>query len=1071
MRILIFLLTILVSSTIFSQEKRYFDADWKDTSKENASFYREVVAVSDFLYSMKDYFINGTLQMEAFSTDSIKFVYEKTAVWYDQDGDKELSAEFENDKIHGKAIHYLKNGEIKYQGTFVDGNPHSGYIKNNCNACIKNVSEYKNGEVLSTNYFYTNSSQIAAKRHYLTQKKYSFDNLRTDKKVFYDQNNKIIATLFYYNDESGYAYPKEGVDVIFYNNDDREVTSIKSKTTYANHYKDGLVITYSEDGKEFSRGTYKKGEPYNGSIYQYNSLRSYVDGVPSGEQIFYDKDGNIFSKAIYKDGKIYEGKIKDYRSENYYEKGELMKVIEYQDYDFKIKKSEIYYINGDDSQRKWYDDKGKLIAECDFVEGRPYNGVEYYSYHNKYTPYINGVKHGIEKILDDENKTIKETRYSLDTIVDVVSFLPNTNEKLLCTYKNGDPFNGEEFDYRANTYKNGSIIKEQFYVRDYKNDKLILNNIYTFEDDSYNVSHQTSFKGNIRYELVYKDGSPFEGTIYDDQGKLVEYKNATENGTYFYYQEDTILIEKGMFVDGKKDGIINYAPVDEKPFTCIYKDGKPFEGTALEYTNKNQYKNGLKNGICETKYPYVSTTTYVDGKKEGAFFVIVNGFNFGGEYKNDEPYTGAFLNEDGFETKYMIEHYNKGKKDGIFSDYINDYGVLTEMNYEAGVITWQKSILTRKDSVIAYADFKDGKITNGKIVSRHDIDRLKISPYKNGKLSGIENFYTYSYKIFLKDYGYTTYKNGLKNGKYSKSYEIDYDEKKVVGTYKNGKPFNGDFVTLDSELEIISKYKRGLKHGVETYLGDDYGSDKKKTELIYNKGKIVEGQKLEPIEALYHEFYIHHYKNGEKEKIEIPASSGSSFMIAKGNNLRYLYENLIIDVNYSNPEKTSGTIVYTENEIKIGKFEIENGSIISGDINIKHPDDGFFLTQELVNNKLISKIFSTDLKLYYQYTSNAIMKIDSFDHTSLKHIKSGLEPGKNDITFTIHKEEKIISELTIEGNKIKSGIMVRFPDFWNENYTISYVKDFKFGIDVENIKYEDLEKEIEKLKKKLSDLK
>lgn len=1067
MRLFLFFLTALILNTTFSQEKQFFDSDWEKTTKENASFYREVKAVSDSLFSIKDYYINGNIQMEAFSSDSIKLVNEKTSIWYDTDGNKELSAEFENSKTNGKVIHYLKNGDIKYQGIFVDDAPYSGYINNNCNACIVNVSEYKKGEILSTNYFYENSKQIAVKRHYLSQKEYSFDNLRTEKEVFYDENNKIIATLSYYNDENGYAYPKEGVQILYYNNDHREVTTIESITTYDNHYKDGLFITYTKDGKELSNGTYKKGEPYSGSIFEYNSLINYIDGVSTGEQIFYDKDGKVFSKATFKDGKIYEGTEKHYKSKRYYGKGEIMKIIEYQDYDFKILKSEIFYKNGNDSQRNWYDKNGKLIAECDFIDGRPYNGIEYYSYHNKYTPYINGVIHGIEKIFDDKNKIIKETQYSVDTVVDVLSFSPNTNKKLFCVYRNNKPFNGEEFDGMLNSYKNGNIVKEKIYERNDETDKLILVNIYEYIEGTYNFSKNISFKENKRYELVYKNGYPFEGEIYHEDDKLLKYQNGEKNGAYFYYEEDSILIEKGIFKDDHKEGVISYTPVNEKPFECLYKDGKPFEGTALEYNNKNEYKNGLKNGICLSDYPYKSSQEYVNGKKEGAFAVVVNGFNFGGEYKNDKPYSGAFLNEDGSETKYMIEHYNKGKKFGLFSEYNRNYGVLTEINYEEDLIIWQKSILTGKDSIIAFADFKNGILNNGKIVSFNEEDDLLVSSYKKGQLSGVENIYIYSYEIFLKKSGFNTYKHGLKSGKYSKIYTRDYEEKTVAGTYKKGKPYSGSFVNINSEIEITSNYKRGLKHGKEIYNGDGYSSGKKnKTELTYHKGKPMNGKQLESVINYYDYYYTHHYQEGKKIKIEIPNSFTNAFFYTKGNSISYVLENLIININYSNTDKKNGTIIFTENEKKIGEFVIENNILKSGNLEINHPYEDFFLKQEVIKDKVISKIFSSDLKLYYQYNSNTIFNFDSLDHTSISMIKNGLEPQKNNPTFTIHKEEKVISELIIAGNKIKDGVFVRFPDFWNKKYTIVLVEDFKHTIEVEDVNYEDIEKEIEKLKKK-----
>lgn len=1070
-------LLVLVYALSFSQEKTYFDADWEITTKENAKFYREVEQISDSLYSMNDYYISGAIQMEGFSSDSVKFIYEKTAVWYYENGKKELSAEYKNDKTNGKVIHYLKNGKIKYQGTFVDGKAYNGFILNNCRACIVNVSEYKKGEVVSTNYFYENSSQIAVKRFFQAQKKYSFDNLKADKEVFYDTKNKVIATLFYYNDESGFAYPKSGVEVLFYNNKDREITTIKSKTTYVNHYKDGLFITYSKDGKEFSRGTYKEGKPYSGSIFEYNSLINYEKGVPTGQQIFYDKDGEIFSTATFKDGEIYDGIERDYRSEKIYEKGELMKIITYQDYDFKIKESEIAYENGNDSQRKWYNKQGKLIAECFYVDGRPHDGIDYYSYHNKYTPFVNGMKNGIEKEYTPENEIeevidkneafikgnqlIKETRYKDDTIIDVITFLPNTNEKLICLYKNNNPFSGEEFDYKSNTYKNGYIVKEKIFERDYNTNELKLLTINDYKEGTYDKTHQTTFKDNERYELDFEDGRPFNGKKYDD-GKLLQYKKGELNGPYFYYEEDSILIEKGNYLDNHKDGKISYTPIDEKPFECIYKEGKPFEGTAIEFGAKNTYKNGEKNGVCYTYYPFKSSQEYVNGKKEGVFTVIVNDFNFRGEYKNDKPYTGSFLNTEAYDIKYQIEHYNEGKKDGIFAEYITGFDIIIETNYNNEILDYKKAIDQNNDSTIAYIEYKNNKPLSGKIVKMNEDGNLVISSYKNGQKNGIEKHYKYSYLTKYSNIGHQTYKDGLKHGSYSKSYQDnDYKTQTVKGFYKKGKPFKGIFLQKTEYIITLSNYKNGKKDGIESYQ-----TDSRKSVLIYKKGVPFNGEMLEHIGKYYSYYYTHYYKNGRKEKIGIQYYDGEVEFTEFENTIQYKNNDEIVTVNYSNSERTDATIIYSKEDIEIGRFIVKNNIVISGKLTL-NVDDGYYnLHQEVKDDKIISKIFSLKHKdVYYKYTTRTIFGIDSLNYTNFKILKDGLEPQVEELDFAIYKNGKIISKLELSKKGVENGVMVTFPSFFEKDYTLTLIENGEQTTTIEDVKYEHLETEIDKLNK------
>ena len=67
-KLLLLLVTTCTFAFISAHERIYFDSSWAETTKDNAVYYRETSKEGN-LTQIKDYYKNGTLQMEGLASD------------------------------------------------------------------------------------------------------------------------------------------------------------------------------------------------------------------------------------------------------------------------------------------------------------------------------------------------------------------------------------------------------------------------------------------------------------------------------------------------------------------------------------------------------------------------------------------------------------------------------------------------------------------------------------------------------------------------------------------------------------------------------------------------------------------------------------------------------------------------------------------------------------------------------------------------------------------------------------------------------------------------------------------
>lgn len=480
---------ILFPLTLLSQTKDriYFNSKWEETTKEKASYYRELpLEEKSFYYRdedkidmvfIKDYYISGELQFVGWAEKNNENRLLDEAKWFYKNGNLNKKAYFlynpiigfhglhnkyqeyhENGTIYkdenydlgrrnGKANYYDTQGKLIANCTYKYGNPYNGTT--NC------FATYKNGELINKKLFYENSENLAYEEHK------DLINKRNSYKKYYRKNGELLKAKkveFYRSKKCGY------------------VTGIKhiSQAPHHSNYHSGNDFYYDKKGK-LHKGVYKNGRYFNGSFYIKDSQLSkeedylyYVKTFKNGEiknSKTYVKD-SLFTNGNYVNGKPYDGTfllngtvitslkngVKEGKEFHYYNIGDFKfnyKPIAYFNYKKGVKEgdSNVYF--------EWSNQNYKMIYKND----KPYEGIlkegknllefkngkniktkkrKSYRSYGYYEIYENGLKTRIEYLfLDNNKKEIKSGFLKKGKAYNGYFFNTQSKEILLDYYENG----------------------------------------------------------------------------------------------------------------------------------------------------------------------------------------------------------------------------------------------------------------------------------------------------------------------------------------------------------------------------------------------------------------------------------------------------------------------------------------------------------------------------------------------------------------------------------------------------------------------------------------------------------
>jgi len=838
---LLLLVFCSITNLIAQKDTLYFNLKWNKTDKSNAAFFRLVpLEKKGDLYKVKDYYINGNLQMQGYWSNLEKETLHGKITWYFEDGTKSIESVYNNGVLDGTNTIYKKGGQVSSKGVYKNNKPYSGSF-----IVYRLLQTYANGILNGEEISYAENGKIATRGINKNGKRFSgeFANTQTEKTTYTDGKNDGFTTAYY----------------------DLNFSQKKQKYAISDGLKEGEEISYYEDGKEKARGINKAGMSYNGSFYnEYTrKITSYKDGGFHGLLTTFNDEDKIISVREYVNGKV-SGRVVstglfktktcecEYRNQKPFNGEECKGYDVYEYVDEQLVKLTSYNSENEDEkiEIQLFKDKEKTkkfvnlngeAYELLYKNGKAYSGQDYDRISGSLTTFKNGTKEGPFRISKKYKGYIASGNYNQGDYEGKIEF-ENLQSKTstFCTYQNGKPIDGTAI-YKDTIifYKNGLKNGLETPMRAY--------GAYNSPFDSISRNYvDGKLHGQIKYfqestliaEGLYNNNKPFTGVFYEYSGGTnytrntynegeqlkeeyisqkfnanYEYKDSRLHQGKFYYNED--LIAEGS-----------------------YKNGIPFEGSfaSLEKIDKNyfpekytltSYKKGKKNGeetVVNFKENSIEKVIqYKNGKilSEIIFLPFKDKNSLVGSYKNNMPFSGDFLttlaiNLPDTETKssyQSVSHYENGKKSGM--EYFTTMG-------------------SNMQVVLDSVSYKDGKPFQGNLLEVYHSDTLQHF-YEQGNLVQT-NIFTWGLSnkpdaiVKYMNNGYTTTNERSSNNTTNYSSEV---------TYINTDSSAGTAIITGNgnEMGRFSFSKKGISNA--SFSFKEYGTNVTIESISLNKINLV----------------------------------------------------------------------------------------------------------------------------------------------------------------------------------------------------------------------------------------
>lgn len=961
------LLIFTLSFSITAQEKDtiFYNKYWRKTTKDKAFFYRPLPLQKEGnLFVLKDYYIDGKLQMKAYSSSNKKDIFEGKTTWYYENGQISSERNYIKNTPHGQEKSYFRDGALLSEGIYKSGKMFNGTFLRTNEQPMKTYTA-ENGEIIASSAYYQENKKVAYKYVYEGIKKLT-------NSFYYDKDGREIAKRDPFGEFKDLKVsPYQVVLELNENNNVEKVLFLQYK------FKENGIETEVLKDKNLNiigKGTYKNGKKFNGIFFdRQKQLQTYKNGTIEGECIFYDTNNREIGKGIYKKGLKFSGEFNSLY-------GDKIEVFE----------------------------NGKQI----------------------------GVK--------SKNRYTKEDYY--------------------CSYKDDDPYNGEEISTNyLKVYKEGKIQKKTEF--DYDTGKKKTETFYIF-DGRYNyeqIGKKIFYKNGKNYTLNYKNGSPNNGVSIERFG-YVTYKDGKYNGSYL--TESRNFTETGTYKNTKKEGLVTTKRYG-KTYKATFKNDNPFDGAYHNGSRLTRYKNGKKDGCGYKTFnnrniPHDSLTIcYKNNAPDGKVTYYKKGKTTNtGTYKNGKPFNGIFYD------LYNTTNYKNGKK--TKEVVLKRYNYYKKTTYFDGDNISKEVLKTfKKDTITYITTFKNGRPYNGKRMSLNKRQTIiTLTSYKNGKKNGLETFYRNSFDApFIMQYNYI---DGKKQGK--AQFRLKEDKTLYTANYKNNKPYNGITIMEHYNFVTKSKYKNGKILKKEYYPKSNYEKDKL-TEILYKNNKPYNGielffneKKHDRIAKVYKNgtltetiFRLYNFKevNNPNYQTRIYHAKNKDSLVSGG---QYFIKPSFA-INYSNKKKTSGKVVFFRTDTVLGTASFKKNKLNAIKLRWKENySSGVTNSLKFVDNYIEHTLSLGDVEIRFQVNKLTFIQPTTYFYYLLKNNKPS-----SDATVTL-LPENIISTVSVKNGKPYSGFMFA-PTKYKKSYETILFKDGKIISRKNNITRQELIDKIKSLQK------
>lgn len=494
------LLALVLSINVYAQERTYFDENWEKTTQDKMEYYRETTAKGK-LTLIKDFYKNGTLQMEGLASDTTPSseVFDGKVTWYTPEGKVMSTVTYSKGTQVGPSQTYDATGrlieDLVYKGDGTFSGKSYGYKDPDSEYYYNSITTYENSIPSHTIIYDEDIKGIRTET--IMGKDSSYEN------KYYGEKGKYIGSA---KSESG-----ENTQVDYYYNPMRVSKiekyksdgSIKEGVVYSKtgkilqeqkrNKKDGYKTTYDESGKKIAH-----------LVYQYdkeNDVYTPMDG--EDHQFSYD---NSYTSSIdvYQNGSVILNKEFD-------ENGKLLKETKLKD--------------GTTQEIKYYAPEGTLKSTLTYKDDMPYNGTSHEGLdENQYKDgvLINRKTYSEEKKLKSEKKLNSKQNTYEATVYD---------NKGAILYTFTQPIQGDDFDYTFTAQIVQYVKGKPTYKASVKNNTLQSGKIKL---RTYNGVKE--LENNGKWILL---------KVYNTEGKIVQdSKFLINTGDDFFSGENETLISE-----------------------------------------------------------------------------------------------------------------------------------------------------------------------------------------------------------------------------------------------------------------------------------------------------------------------------------------------------------------------------------------------------------------------------------------------------------------------------------------------------------------------------------------------
>ncbi|MGC4058515.1 MAG: TonB family protein [Chitinophagaceae bacterium] len=147
----------------------YYNSEWRDTSAVHAAYYRKAFRTDDH-WGVRDYYMNGTLQMTGAYADAAMKVRDGAFVYYDESGVRESYGSFTRGMRSGEWMDVYETGAVRSRAVYKAGNIEGWWNNWYANGKLRARGKYRHNKAVGRWKWYYENGVVASSEKYRSGK-------------------------------------------------------------------------------------------------------------------------------------------------------------------------------------------------------------------------------------------------------------------------------------------------------------------------------------------------------------------------------------------------------------------------------------------------------------------------------------------------------------------------------------------------------------------------------------------------------------------------------------------------------------------------------------------------------------------------------------------------------------------------------------------------------------------------------------------------------------------------------------------------------------------------------------